>query len=236
MDDRKALLMEWLEGEWERQHRPMLPSPQVKDPALRGWIHVAVCVLGAALGSALFVCWLVTAWHKSNLVTGMEKLRLVGFRSLSADPNWPELPPASWNWREATTRGKGSVLAVFLCIRLFALALGTLIGAVFLCVACAFYNHLAGGKGSPTSVPEPLLSKAIGIIFVTGLADAVVGRQLLAFPVCLVVMAGMNSALLPTTFARGLLVALCYLLVGLIVVVVLAVSIVGFFLVVYIIP
>ncbi len=41
----------------------------------------------------------------------------------------------------------------------------------------------------------------------------------------------MISALLPTTFARGLLVALCYLLVGLVVVVVLAVIFGGLFLV-----
>jgi hypothetical protein len=44
-------------------------------------------------------------------------------------------------------------------------------------------------------------------------------------------MAGMNSALLPTTFARGFLVTLCYLLVVLFVVVVLAVLVGGLFLI-----
>jgi hypothetical protein len=150
---------------------------------------------------------------------------------------------------------RDDVLGVFLCIAVAAIALGTLIGAVFLRAACAFYNKLAGGKGSPSSVPEPLLGKAMGITFVSTLVNAAVGfvigsavgagstaygasergavitAQLLSLPVSLLVMAGMNAAMLPTTFARGLLVALCYLLVVLFVVVVLAVIFGGLFLV-----
>jgi hypothetical protein len=137
-----------------------------------------------------------------------------------------------------------------------AIALGTVIGAVCLRAACALYNKLAGDEGSPSSVPIPLLGKAMGITFVTTLVTAVarlvigflvgagsagagaserdlaVIAQLLSLPVSLLVMAGMTSALLPTTFARGFLVALCYLLVALFVVVVLAVIFGGLFLVV----
>jgi len=126
---------------------------------------------------------------------------------------------------------------------------------VFLRAACALYNKQAGGKGSPDSVPEPLLGKAMGITFVTTLVNAIAGfvigllvgtggavagasergpavvAQLLSLPVSLLVMAGMNSALLPTTFAWELLVALCYLLVVFFVVVILAVICGGLFLV-----
>ena len=141
----------------------------------------------------------------------------------------------------------------FLCVIVAAIALGTLIGAVLLRAACALYNKLAGGPKSPSSVPEPPLGKAMGIALVTTIVNAVVGfvlgllvaagmagagerrtvitTQLLSFPISLLVMAGMNSALLPTTFGRGFLVALCYLLVVLFVVAVLAVIFGGIYLI-----
>jgi hypothetical protein len=231
MDDRRALLVAWLEGEGERQRRPLLPPPQANDPTLRGWVQVGVCALGGALASALFVCWLTTGWHQARRVTHMEELRLEYFLSAAGEPNRPAATPAWWKGGGETAEGNGGALGVFLCVRVFAVALGTVIGAAFLRAACAFYNKLAGGKGSPSSVPEPLLGKAMGITFVTALVNAVAGFELLSLPVSLLVMAGMNSALLPTTFGRGLLVALCYLLVGLFVVVVLAVLFGGFFLV-----
>jgi hypothetical protein len=148
----------------------------------------------------------------------------------------------------------GGALGLVLCSLAFGVVLGTLIGGVILRAACALYNKLAGGKRSPTSVPEPLLGKAMGITFVTTLVNAIAGVtigiligaggvaagadqrwtaamvQLLAFPVSLLVMAGMNAALLPTTVARGLLVALCYLLVVLFVVAVLGAIFGGLFL------
>jgi hypothetical protein len=113
-----------------------------------------------------------------------------------------------------------------------AIGVGTAIGALFLLAACALYNGLVGGRGSPESVPELLPGKAMGIILGTSLVHAaaifVIGRpagigRLLSLPVSLLVMAGLNSALLPTTFARGLLVALCYLLLALAVVLVLTI-------------
>ncbi|HEV3261908.1 MAG TPA: hypothetical protein VG013_33970 [Gemmataceae bacterium] len=230
MDDRRALLVAWVEGEGERQRRPVLPPAQSKDLAVRGWVQVGVCALGGALASALFVCWLATAWHQAMRVTLVEELRLEGFRRVTGDPYRPALPPAWWRGGGVTAKSNGGALWVFLCLRVFAILLGTVIGAVFLRAACAFYNKLAGGKGSPSSVPEPLLGKAMGITFVTALVNAVPGFELLSLPVSLLVLAGMISALLPTTFARGLLVALCYLVVGLFVLVVLAILFVGFFL------
>jgi hypothetical protein len=148
----------------------------------------------------------------------------------------------------------GVVLGGFLCVIIVAVAVECLIGAVFLRAACALFNRLTGGKGSPRSVPEPPFGDAVRITFVTTLVRAVVvfligylvvlagaaagsgergptlAAQLLSLPIDIFVMASMNAALLPTTFTRGLLVALCWLLVLLFVVVVLAVIFGGVFL------
>ena len=117
-----------------------------------------------------------------------------------------------------------------LCVFVFALAIGTFIGAVILRVAVALYNKMAGGASSPSSVPEPAFGKAMGITFVTSLVQTVVGfliglvtgagaaggvvvAQLIPFLVSLLIMAAMLYAMLPTTFDRALVVALCYMLV-----------------------
>jgi hypothetical protein len=223
MDDRKALLVAWLEGEGERQCRPLLPPPRAKDLSLRGWVQVGVCALGGGLVATLLVCWLARCRYQALLLSCQNRLRQMLFQRATGDPNWLVLPTEGWNEGGVTAGRDGGALGVSVCVRLFALALGAVIGAVLLRVACAFYNKLAGGKGSPSSVPEPEFGKAMAITFLTALVNAVPGFALPSLPVSLLVMAGMNSALLPTTFARGLLVALCYLLVGLFVVVVLAV-------------
>jgi hypothetical protein len=254
MDDRTALLLAWLEGEGERQRRPVLPPPQANDPTLRAWVQVGVCTLGGALAAALFVCWLAAAWEKEKRVCCMERLRLYALLGMTGDPNRPSLTPERWEGEGVTARKYGGALGAFLCVMVFALPLGTVIGAVFLRAACALYNKQAGGKGLPDSVPEPLLGKAMGITFVTTLVNGIAGfvigllvgaggaaagsgergpavmAQLLSLPVSLLVMAGMNSALLPTTFSRGLSVALWYLLVVFFVVAVLAVICGGLFL------
>lgn len=244
--DRTALLLAWLEGEGERQRRPILPPPRARDPALRGWVQVGVCAVVGAVAAALFVCWLAPAWDLEKRVNIMEVLRQEGFRRATGDP--PR--PASRWWKEegATTRRNDDAIGAFLCVMFFAIPLGTVIGAVFLRAACTLYNALADGKGSPGSVPELSLGKAMGISFATTLVNAaarfvivfLVGAgergpavltQLLSIPIGLLVMAGLNSALLPTTFARGLSIALCYALVALFVFGVLAVILGGLLLV-----
>jgi hypothetical protein len=119
---------------------------------------------------------------------------------------------------------------------------GTLIGAVVLRAAVAIYNNLAGGASSPDSVPVPAFGRAmwitfaifvvqmvvglliIGLVTDGGAAAAVQGQgadvvaQLISVPVSLLIMAGMLSARLPTTFGRATLVTLCYMLVSLLVV------------------
>lgn len=246
MDDRTALLLAWLEGEGERQRRPILPPPRARDPALRGWVQVGVCAVVGAVAAALFVCWLAPARDLEMRVNTMEELRQEGFRRATGDA----ARPASRWWKEegATIRSNDDAIGAFLCVMFFAIPLGTVIGAVFLRAACTLYNALADGKGSPSGVPELPLGKAMGISFATTLVNAaarfvivfLVGAgerssavipQLLSIPIGLLVMAGMNSALLPTTFARGFSIALCYLLVALFVFGVLAVILGGLLLV-----
>jgi hypothetical protein len=149
---------------------------------------------------------------------------------------------------------EGAVIGGLVCALVIGLAVGTLIGAVFLRAAVALYNKLAGGASSPGSVPEPSFGKAMWIILATFLAQLVVAglltgfspvsehwRQaagenevdvvaLISFPVGLLVMAAVLSAKLPTTFGRAILVTLCFMLVELLVVgtlVVIAVVVLG---------
>jgi type III secretory pathway component EscS len=137
---------------------------------------------------------------------------------------------------------EGAAIGVLLGALAIAVAVETLIGAVFLRAAVALYNKLAGGASSPSNVPEPALGKAMWIIFATSLARLIVASLiglgigarataagargqgvdevalLISFPVSLLIMAEMLSARLPTTFGRAILVTLCYLLVVLLVV------------------
>jgi hypothetical protein len=126
-------------------------------------------------------------------------------------------------------------IAGLLCALVIAVAVGTLIGAVFLRAAVALYNSMAGGASSPSSVPKPTFGKAMWITFATSLAQMGAGiliggygaaepgsrglfAQLISFPVSLLIMAGVLTAKLPTTFGRAILVTLCYMVVVLLVV------------------
>ncbi len=256
MQDRTTLLRTWLEREDERHRRPVLPPPQARDLALRGWVQVGVCALVGSLAAGIFVCWLAREWGQATRVAFTEELRGEALLRAAGDPDPLAERPTGWTGRRITARRNDGALETFLCVLVFAIPAGIVIGSVFLRAACALYNQLAGGKGSPASVPELLFGRAMGITGVTTLVNAVAGyvigslvgagnaaagagergpavlAQLLSLPVSLLVMAGMNSALLPTTFSRGLLVALCYLLVVLFAAAVLTALFGGLFLVV----
>ena len=126
---------------------------------------------------------------------------------------------------------------VFLVIGLL---IGLAIAAVILRAACALFNKMAGGAGSPGSVPSPGFGKAmlmvlvIGIIqFVTGIVMGVVGvvtpdmglvtTNLISAPISFLVSAGMISAMLPTSFGKGLGVALCQFIIMVLIIVILVV-------------
>jgi hypothetical protein len=120
----------------------------------------------------------------------------------------------------------------FVVAMLIGILIFTLIGAVMLRAAIALYNLMAGGSGSPSSVPEPPMGKAMGITLVTAIVNYAVqyvikqvGLQApgglnallffmaLSFVASLIVMAIMLTTMLPTSVGRAILVTLCYLLV-----------------------
>ncbi len=235
MDDRKALMLAWLEEEGERQRRPVRPLPQANDPAIRGWVQVGVCGLGGALVFALLVCWLLTARQRAARIACMDKLRSMAFLNIAGEPNALKFGSDGSSGKGTSDRTNVVPLGIVLCLVVLTIAVATVIRAVFFRIACGFYNKLIGGKASPRSVPEPLFGKAMAIILATTIINVIAGLalglrfgkgatvlpQLLFPPISLFVMAGVNCALLPTTFGRGRLVALCYLLVLLFVIVVL---------------
>jgi hypothetical protein len=124
-----------------------------------------------------------------------------------------------------------SILIGLVCF----LGIGTLIGAIILRAACWAYNKLCQPDNR---VDEPNFGKSllmalaftavqlvvgfgIGLVFGTGLAAAGVDRwqaqlilQAISLPVGILILAGTITLLLPTTFVRGLLIALLYLAIG----------------------
>lgn len=143
--------------------------------------------------------------------------------------------------------GGPAALGGMLCGLLVGGLIGVLIGAVILRAAIALYNAMAGGADSPSGVPEPDFGKAMLIVFVTALVNVGVGlligfvfgfgaaagrmnqqsagliAQLVSLPVGLLVQAGMLTAMLPTTFGRGILVALLNMVIVIIIVVIIVV-------------
>jgi hypothetical protein len=114
-------------------------------------------------------------------------------------------------------------------------AIGALFGAVFLRAGIWLYNKMAG----PTySVAEPTFGRAIVISFMALLVNFIVEvlfdivlingsaagtdqrtRDLLdllvGIPISMTVTAAMLSKMLPTTFGRGFLIAICQMLIAL---------------------
>ena len=137
---------------------------------------------------------------------------------------------------------EGAAVGVLVCVLVIGAVVGTLIGAVFLCAAVALYNKLAGGASSPDSVPQPTLGKAMWIILAISLGQLIAGSllglctdvgptaprvrglgvdgiaELISFPVSFLIIVGILSAKLPTTFGRAIVVALCYMFIVLLVV------------------
>ena len=153
---------------------------------------------------------------------------------------------------------EGVPIGWMLCALAIGLAVGTLLGAVFLRWAVALYNKIAllnnmmaGGDLSRSSVPYPAFGKAMWITFETSVFQLIAGllifglfrgdgagtrgrvvdgvAQLLFVPVSFLITVGVSSAKLPTTFGRAILVTLCdMLLVGLVVGLLVAIAVLVF--------
>lgn len=131
------------------------------------------------------------------------------------------------------------MIGLLLCSVLFAVGLYLLIGAVILRAACAAYNKLSMPENH---VEEPGIGKGMGILFVAllvqGVAVFALGKvlgvgggigngpgfaadrnaqmmtNLIGLPLQLLVMAGLLTAMLPTTFGRAILITLLYTVIA----------------------
>ncbi len=149
MDDRKALMLAWLEQEGERLRRPVPPLPQAKDPAIRGWVQVGVCGLGGALIIALLVCWVATARQRAMRVNCMEGLRSMVFLSLAGDPNAPKFPSDGSSGKGATARINGVALGIVLCVTALAFGARNRGTRSPLAFPVAFLQHTGRRQGIP---------------------------------------------------------------------------------------
>jgi hypothetical protein len=145
---------------------------------------------------------------------------------------------------------EGVAIGWLLCALVVGVAVGIPIGAICLRAAVALYNWQAGGASSPSSVPELASGKAMWISLDIFLAQIIVGvliagysaalgrgvdlvAKLIYVSISFLVMAGILSKRLPTTFGRAISVTLCDMLVTLLVggaLVCIAIIVFGFFL------
>ena len=135
---------------------------------------------------------------------------------------------------QAPEAAEVGVLGGLLCAAVGAILIGGLIGAVILRAAVALTNKVTGG-----AVPDPSFGKAfamsiiamivnqviqIALVFaLSGTGNAQLIAQAIAIPVSFLVLAGVATSMLPTSFGRACLVALFYWLIGIAIVVVIAV-------------
>jgi len=146
-------------------------------------------------------------------------------------------------------QGAGLLIGL-LCVLLVALPIGALISAVILRAACSIFNKLAG---SEKSVPEPGFGKALGITAATLVVNVLVGIviglvfgagavaaganpaqtqilvNLISMPAGVLVMSGMLTAMLPSSFGKSLLITLIAyaIIIAIAVVVGLVIAVVG---------
>jgi hypothetical protein len=122
----------------------------------------------------------------------------------------------------------GAVAGV-ICIAVLAIFFGVVIGAVILRAACSLFNKMASPQNG---VPEPGFGKALGIVVLNAIASAAAGfpvgmivglwgqasgidekttqavAGLISLPIGFLVMGGLLTLMLPTSFGRALLVTL----------------------------
>ncbi len=133
-----------------------------------------------------------------------------------------------------------------LCVLVFALLIGSLIGAIILRAACWLFNKFAGDPPPPGGVPGPDFGQAflmafvamlvqLGVSFVIelmGVGGAAAGgnpqtvqlvSSLISLPISFLVLSGIVASMLPTSFVKGMCVAGLYWIIVWIIGIVIAV-------------
>jgi len=137
---------------------------------------------------------------------------------------WPQFPKLT-----------GKQIGALIIVSAISLIVGSTLGSAILRTAIWLFNSVAGISNSRDAVPEPTYGEGVGIIFVTiimntmagfgstfavgfccALArieqqDALLYARIASMPLALLVMSGMFSSMLPTSFFRGLAIAIGYI-------------------------
>lgn len=139
-------------------------------------------------------------------------------------------------------------LTGIVCVLLVMLPIAALISAVILRAACSLFNKIAG---SENAVPEPGFGKALGITVATWAVNLIVSLliglafgmgagaagvnaanqnlliNLITLPAGFLVMSGMLTSMLPTSFGKAALVTLLTYVVAFAIAMVVALIVVG---------
>jgi hypothetical protein len=146
----------------------------------------------------------------------------------------------------------GRQIGALLCGLTFILIFGSAIGSVILRTAVYLFNSVTGVGNSRDAVPEPSYGEGFGIIFVTIIVNIVAGvlaglaisfgcgvagigadrariyAQIVSIPLNVLVMSGTFSSMLPTSFLRGLVIAIGYMIVWFFIVIAIVVGVLAF--------
>lgn len=130
----------------------------------------------------------------------------------------------------------GGLIAGLVCGLVAAVLIGGTIGAVIIRAAVWLANKVVGG-----TIPDPSFGRAFGMAVAAVVVNWIVSAiaqlamrggdpqtvqiisALIGVPISFFVLAGVATAMLPTTFARACLVSLFYIIVAIAIVVVLVV-------------
>src|SRR5262245_20193806 len=145
--------------------------------------------------------------------------------------SWPELPKFS-----------AKQIRAIIIVSAINLIVGSTLGSVILRTAIYLFNEVFGVTDSRDAVPEPTYGEGVGIIFFTMIAYSVAGfvaafaigfgcalagleqqqaglyARIVFMPLALLVVSGMFSSMLPTSFFRALLIAVCYIVIWILIV------------------
>jgi hypothetical protein len=143
-------------------------------------------------------------------------------------------------------------IGALLCGLTFVLIVGSAIGSVILRTAVFLFNSITGVRSSRDEVPEPSYGEGFGIIFVMIIVNVVVGllagfaigfgcglagigadrarvyAQIVSVPLNILVMSGTFSSMLPTSFLRGVVIAVGYMIVWLFILVAIVIGLFAF--------
>jgi hypothetical protein len=154
---------------------------------------------------------------------------------------WPELPKLN-----------GKQIRALIIVSIVRVIVGSILGSVILRTAIYLFNAITATGDSRDAVPEPTYGEGVGIIFVTIIVNSVAACAALfaiafgcalagveeqhariyapiaVLPLGVLIMSGMFSSLLPTTYLRALVIAIGYMVIWIFIVAAILIGIFAF--------